>query len=329
MGILSSRREFMAALGGAAASPIAARGQQRERMRRIGVLMNLTADDPDGPSRITAFAQGLQEAGWVVGRNIRIEYRWSADLDERARFATELVALAPDVLVASGGAALDPLLRATRTVPIVFAAVIDPVGTGWVESLAQPGGNATGFTSFEVSIAAKWLELLEQIAPNVKRVAVIRGGGNGIGQLGAIQTAAPAFGVDVTPVGVSTASEIERGLTSFARGPNGGLILTLSAAAQAHRSLIIDLAARHKLPAVYPYRLFVTAGGLTSYGPDPIEQYRLAAGYVDRILKGEKPGDLPVQAPTKYELVLNLKTAKTLGIDVPPTLLARADDVIE
>jgi putative ABC transport system substrate-binding protein len=324
-----NRRELIAMAG--AAWPIAARGQQRERMRRIGVMMQLAADDPDVPPRIAAFAQGMQEAGWVLGRNLRIDYRWGANGDEHARkLAAELVALAPDVLVASGGAALEPLVKTTRTVPIVFAAVIDPVGTGWVESLAQPGGNATGFTSFEVSIAAKWLELLKQIAPSVKRVAVIRtAAATGVGQFGAIQTAAPAFGVDVTPVGVSTAGEIERGLTSFARSPNGGFILTLSAAAQAHRTLIIDLAARYKLPAIYPYRLFATADGLISYGPDPIAQYRLTAGYVDRILKGEKPADLPVQAPTKYELVLNLKTAKALGLDVPAQLLARADEVIE
>jgi putative ABC transport system substrate-binding protein len=327
------RREFVTLLGSAAAWPIAARGQQ-ERVRRIGVLMQLAADDPDGPPRITAFAQGLQEAGWTLGRNLRIDYRWGAvstDLAAR-KSAAELVALAPDVLVASGGAALYPLLQTTRTVPIVFAAVIDPVSAGYVESFARPGGNATGFTSFETSFGAKWLDLLKQIAPNVKRVAVIRipgGSGTGVGQLSAIQTAAPAFGVEVTPVGTASAGEIERGITAFARTPNGGVIVTVSAPAQAQRAVIIELAARNKLPAVYAYRVFAADGGLISYGPDPIDQYRRAAGYVDRILRGEKPADLPVQAPTKYELVINMKTAKALGLMVPPTLLAVADEVIE
>jgi putative ABC transport system substrate-binding protein len=325
------RREFITFLGGAAAWPLAASAQQGERMRRIGVLMNLTADDPDGPPRITAFAQGLQETGWAIGRNVRIDYRWSADTIERSRMAAELVALAPDVLMASGAAALYPLLQTTRTVPIVFAVVIDPVANGVVESLARPGGNATGFTSFEISMGAKWLELLKQIAPNVKRVAVIRtlGGSNGVAQLAAIQTAAPAFGVEVTPIGTGSAGEIERGLTAFARVPNGGVVVTLSAQSQVHRALITGLAASHKLPAVYPYRMFATAGGLVSYGPDPIDQFRRAAGYVDRILKGEKPADLPVQAPTKYETVLNMKAAKLLGLDVPPAMLVRADEVIE
>ena len=325
------RRDFITVLGGAAAWPLTARAQQGDRTRRIGVLMNLAPDDPDGPPSITAFAQGLQEAGWAIGRNVRIDYRWSADTAERSRLAKELVALAPDVLMASGYAALSPLLQTTHTVPIVFAAVIDPVANGVVESLARPGGNATGFTAFEVSMGAKWLELLKQIAPNVKRVAVIRtiGGGNAIGQLAAIQTAAPAFGVELTPVGTGSAGEIERGLTAFARAPNGGVVVTLSAPAQAHRALIAGLAARHKLPAVYPFRMFATAGGLMSYGPDPIDQYRRAAGYIDRILKGEKPADLPVQTPTKYETILNLKTAKALGLTVPDVLLVRADEVIE
>src|SRR5262245_23464726 len=327
------RREFITLIGATTVWPLGARAQQLERMRRIGVLMNLTADDPDGPPRITAFAQGLQENSWVVGRNVRIDYRWSADTIERRRMAAELVALVPDVLLASGYAALAPLLETTRTVPIVFVVAIDPVAGGAVESLARPGGNATGFTSFEISMAAKWLELLKQIAPNVKRVAVIRsaGGGNSIGQLAAVQTAALAFGVEVevTPVGTGSAGEIERGLTAFARAPNGGIVVTLSALTQAHRALITGLAASHKLPAVYPFRMFATAGGLISYGPDPIDQYRRAAGYVDRILKGERPGDLPVQQPTKFELVINLKTAKTLGVDVPATVLARADEVIE
>jgi putative tryptophan/tyrosine transport system substrate-binding protein len=325
------RRGFIAGLSGAAAWPLAARAQQGERTRRIGVLMNLAADDPDGPPRITAFAQGLQEAGWALGRNVRIDYRWSVDSIERSRMAAELVALGPDVLMASGAVALYPLLQTTHTVPIVFAAVIDPVANGVVESLARPGGNATGFIAFEISMGAKWLELLKQIAPNVKRVAVIRtvGGANGIGQLAAIQTAAPSFGVEVTPVGTGSAGEIERGLTAFARAPNGGVVVTVSAPSQAHRALITGLAARHKLPAVYPYRMFATAGGLMSYGPDPIDQYRRAAGYVDRILKGEKPADLPVQAPTKYETVLNIKTAKALGLTIPETLLATADEVIQ
>jgi putative ABC transport system substrate-binding protein len=325
------RRDFLTLLGGAAAWPLAVRAQPGERMRRIGVLMNLAADDPDGPPRITAFAQGLQEAGWAIGHNVRIDYRWSADVTDRSRLAAELVALAPDVLMASGYIALYPLLQATHTVPIVFAAVIDPVANGAVESLAHPGGNATGFISFEISMGAKWLELLKQIAPNVKRVAVIRdvGAGNAIGQLAAIQTAAPAFGVEVTPVGTGSAGEIERGLTAFARAPNGGVVVTLTAQSQAQRSLITGLAARHKLPAVYPYRMFATAGGLISYGPDPIDQYRRAAGYVDRILKGEKPADLPVQTPTKYETVLNMKTARALGLTVPDILLVRADEVIE
>jgi putative ABC transport system substrate-binding protein len=324
------RREVIRLLGGAAAAwPLGAGAQPGERMRRIGVLMQLAADDPDGPPRITAFAQGLQEAGWAVGRNVRIDYRWGASGDPARKYADELIALAPDVLVASGGAALDPLLRATRTVPIVFAAVIDPVGAGWVESLARPGGNATGFSSFEVVIAGKWLDMLKQIAPSVARVAVVRSGGIGLGQLGAIQTAAAALGVEVTPVGINNASEIERGIMAFAHTPNGGVILTLSVQAQAYRALIIGLAARHKLPAIYPYRLFAAAGGLISYGPDPVDQYRRAASYVDRILRGEKPADLPVQAPTKYELVVNLKTAKALGLDVPDTVLARADEVIE
>ena len=301
-------------------------------MRRIGVLMGLSADDPEGQARLAAFLQGLQQLGWTDGRNVRIDFRWGAgDADRFRRYAAELVALAPDVILASGSPAVGPLLQATRTVPIVFAPVADPVGAGFVDSLARPGGNATGFMLFEYGIGAKWLELLKEIAPGVTRVAVLRDPAiaSGIGQFGAIQAVAPSLGVEVSPVNVRDAGEIERAVAAFARGPNSGLIVTGSALAVVHRDLIITLAARHKLPAVYFERYFVAGGGLLSYGPDFVDQYRRAAGYVDRILKGEKPADLPVQAPTKYELVINLKTAKALGLDVPPTLLARADEVIE
>jgi putative ABC transport system substrate-binding protein len=328
-----NRREFIALVGGAAAAwPLVASAQQRERMRRIGVLMPLAADDPEGQVRITAFAQGLQELGWSVGRNLRLDYRWAAgDADRLRTYAAELVALAPDIILASGTSTVGPLLRATRTVPIVFAGVADPVGAGYVGSLARPGGNATGFTTFEYSLGGKWLEVLKEIAPGVKRAAVLRDSAlaAGSGQLGAIQAVAPSVGVEVTPVDVRDAGEIERAVVAFARSPNGGLIVPASGLVIVHRDLIIMLAARHKLPAVYYYSFFVTAGGLASYGPDPHDQYRQAAGYIDRILKGEKPADLPVQAPTKYELVINLKTAKALGLTVPPTLLARADEVIE
>ena len=312
--------------------PLAARAQQPERMRRIGVLMSLAADDPEAQARIAAFLQGLQQLGWTDGRNVRIDTRWGAgDADDIRKYAAELVALAPDVILATGAAAVGPLLQATRTVPIVFVNVADPVGAGFVDSLARPGGNATGFILFEYGMSAKWLELLKQIAPGVTRAAVIRDPAiaAGIGQFGAIQSVAPSVGVEVSPVNVRDAGEIERAVTAFARSSNGGLIVTGSALAVVHRDLIITLAARHKLPAVYFQRFFVTGGGLISYGPDIIDQYRRAAGYVDRILKGEKPADLPVQAPTKYELVINLKTAKALGLDVPPSLLARADEVIE
>jgi putative ABC transport system substrate-binding protein len=326
------RRDFIALLGGAAAWPLSARAQQGERMRRIGVLMPAAADDLDGQARIAAFRQGLQQLGWTDGRNVRIDTRWSAgDADEIRKYAAELAALAPDVILATGSATLAPLLQATRTVPIVFTIVPDPVGAGLVDSLARPGGNATGFTWFEYATSGKWLELLKQIAPGVTRVAVLRDPAiaAGLGQWGAIQAMAPSVGVEVIPVNVRDAPEIERAVAGFARSSNGGLILTASALAVVHRDLVIRLAARHKLPAVYHRRLFVTSGGLISYGPDLVDQYRQAAGYVDRILKGEKPADLPVQAPTKYELVLNLKTAKALGLEVPPTLLARADEVIE
>src|SRR5262245_43617338 len=327
------RREFITLFGGATAAwPFAARAQQRERVRRIGVLMPLAADDPEGQVRITAFAQGLQELGWSVGRNLRLDYRWAAgDADRLRSHAAELVALAPDIILASGTSTVGPLLRATRTVPIVFAGVADPVGAGYVGSLARPGGNATGFTTFEYSLGGKWLEVLKEIAPGVKRAAVLRDSAlaAGSGQLGAIQAVAPSVGVEVTPVDVRDAGEIERAVVAFARSPNGGLIVPASGLVIVHRDLIIMLAARHKLPAVYYYSFFVTAGGLVSYGPDPHDQYRRAAGYVDRVLKGEKPADLPVQAPTKYELAINLKTAKALGLEVPPSLLARADEVIE
>jgi ABC-type uncharacterized transport system substrate-binding protein len=327
------RREFITLLGGALAGwPLAARAQQREHARRLGVLMSVAADDPEGPFRVAALAQGLQELGWTVGRNVRIDYRWGAGDGDRIRsYAAELIALAPDVILATGSATLGPLLQATRAVPIVFVHVPDPVGAGFVDSLARPGGNATGFTLFEYSISGKWLALLKELAPGLTRAAVIRDPAitSGIGQWGAIQTAAPSVGVQVSPVNVRDPGEIERAVTAFARSGNGGLIVTGSALAQVHRDLIVKLAARHKLPAVYFERFFVTGGGLTSYGPDIVDQFRRAAGYVDRILKGEKPADLPVQEPTKYELVINLKTAKALGLEVPPMLLARADEVIE
>jgi len=327
------RRKFITLLGGAAATwPLAARAQQPDRMRRIGVLMNLTADDPEEQVRLTAFVQGLQELGWTVGQNVRIDYRWGAsDPDRNRTYAAELVALAPDVILAGNGPILGALQKSSRTVPIVFVNAIDPVAGGWVASLARPGGNATGFTSIEFSMGGKWLELLKQIAPSVKRAAVIRDPTTpaGSGQFGAIQTVAPSFGVEVSPIDVRETDKIESAVTTFAQGPNGGLIVGSTSLALIHRDLIITLAARHRLPAVYPFRLYATQGGLISYGPDQVDPYRRAAGYVDRILKGEKPADLPVQAPTKYELAVNLKTAKALGLDVPPTLLARADEVIE
>jgi putative ABC transport system substrate-binding protein len=327
------RREFITLLAGAAAAwPLAARAQPRERMRRIGVLMTLAADDPEGQARLTAFVQGLQELGWTDGRNVQIDYRWPAgDAERIRRYAAELAALAPDIILAGGGAVVPSLLQATRAIPIVFTQTPDPVGAGFVESLARPGGNVTGFMLYEYGIGAKWLELLKEIAPHVTRAAVIRDAAiaSGIGQWGAIQTAAPSFGVELRPVDVRDASEIERAIAAFARSPNGGLIVAASTLAVVHRDLIVTLAARHKLPAVYPSRFFVRSGGLIFYGPDSVEPHRRAAGYVDRILKGEKPADLPVQAPTKYELVINLKTAKALGLEVPTTVLARADEVIE
>jgi putative tryptophan/tyrosine transport system substrate-binding protein len=327
------RRAFITGLGSVAAAwPLAAYSQQGERTRRIGVLLILPPDDPDGQARLAAFAQGLQELGWTVGRDVQIDYRWgSGDADRTRRYAAELVALAPDVILASGTSTVAPLQRVTRTVPIVFANVVDPVGAGFVASLARPGGNATGFTPFEFGMSGKWLELLKQIAPRVTRVAVIRDTtqGSGTSQLAAIQAVAPSFGVDVRPVDARDAGEIERDIAEFARGPNGGLIVTASGLSLIHRELIITQAARHRLPAVYPFRNHITSGGLICYGPDIIDQFRRAAGYVDRILKGEKPADLPVQAPTKYALVINMRTAKALGLDMPPTVLARADEVIE
>jgi putative tryptophan/tyrosine transport system substrate-binding protein len=327
------RREFITLLGGAAAAwPLAARAQQGERMRRIGVLMSTAADDPEGQARIAAFQQGLQQFGWTIGRNVRIDSRRPAGDSERFRtYAAELVALSPDVILATGSAASEPLLRATHTIPVVFVVVPDPVGAGFVNSLARPGGNATGFIQFEYGISGKWLELLKQIAPGVTRAAILRDPAisAGIGQFGAIQAVAPSLGLEVSPVNVRDADEIERAVADFARSPNGGLIITGSALAVVRRHLIITLAARYQLPAVYFQRTLVADGGLISYGADLVDQYRRAAGYVDRILKGEKPADLPVQAPTKYELVINLKTAKTLGLEIPTTLLARADEVIE
>jgi putative ABC transport system substrate-binding protein len=308
-----------------------ARAQQPERVRRIGALMSQAADDPEGQSRLLALAQGLQESGWTIGRSVRIDVRWGAgDAERYRRYATELVALAPDVILANGPPALARLQQATRSVPIVFAVVPDPVGGGFVASLARPGGNATGFMMSEYSTSGKWLELLKEIAPSLTRVAVIRNPTltTSVGQFAAIQGTAGSLGLEVSPIDMREAGEIERAITAFARTPNGGLIVT-SAGSSTQRSLIIALAARHRLPAAYPFRYQVTGGGLMSYGPDIADQYRRAAGYIDRILKGEKPADLPVQAPTKYELVINLKTAKALGLEVPPTLLARADEVIE
>jgi len=327
------RREFITLLGGTAATwPLTARAQQGERMRRIGVLMNLAEDDPESQARMSGFVQALQQLGWTDGRNVRIEIRWAAADPERFRkYATELITPAPDVLLAGAGSSVTALQQVTRAVPIVFVNTPDPVGAGLVASLARPGGNATGFTVFEYGMTAKWLELLKQIAPKVMRVVVLRDPSlsANIGQLAAIQAVAPSLGVELTPIDVRDAGEIERGVSDFARRANGGLIAPASPFQGVHRELIITLAARHRLPAVYPFRYMVTGGGLMSYGTNLVDQFRQAATYVDRILKGGKPADLPVQTPTKYELVINLKTAKTLGLEVPPTLLARADEVIE
>jgi putative ABC transport system substrate-binding protein len=326
------RREFISLLGSVAAWPLSASAQQRDRMRRIGVLMALAADDPAGQARFVAFVQALQELGWTDGRNVRIDARWAAgDAERFRRYAAELVSLAPDVILASGGTGAGALLQASRTVPIVFTQTQDPVGAGYVDSLALPGGNTTGFTNMEYGTSGKYLGLLKEIAPRIARAAVLRDPTipQGIGQFGAIQAVAPSLGVELRPIDVHDAPEIERAVAAFARSANGGLIVTGSALTALHRDLIITLAARHKLPAVYWERFFVTAGGLVSYGADSIDPHRRAASYVDRILKGEKPADLPVQAPTKYELVINLKTAKALGLTVPSSLLARADEVIE
>ena len=313
--------------------PLAARAQQADRMRRVGVLLNRVADDPEEQARLAAFLQRLQELGWTDGRNVRIDYRWAAaDADRSRTYAAELVALAPDVILAAGSQSTAALLQTTRTVPIVFVNVVDPVGAGYVARLARPGGNATGFTPFEYSLSGKWLELLKEIAPNLTRIAILRDPGiaTGIGQFAAIQAmASPSLGVELSPIDVRDGGKIERDIAALARESNSGLIVTASSGASVHRELIIMLAARHGLPAVYPFRYFVTRGGLISYGPDPTDQFRRAAGYVDRILKGEKAADLPVQSPTKYELAINLKTANALGLTMPPSLLARADQVIE
>jgi putative ABC transport system substrate-binding protein len=327
------RREFITLLGGAmVAWPFAARAQQPERVRRIGVLMNLAADDPQSPIRIAAFLHGLQQLGWTDGRNVQIDYRWTSGDAERIRkYAAELVALAPDVLFVAGGSHVGPLQQVTRSVPIVFVQVADAVGAGFVNSLARPGGNATGFTNFDFDISGKWLELLKQIAPRMTRTAVLRDPANpsGTGQFGAIQAVAPSFGVEASPLSLRDVGEIERGLTEFSREPNGGVIVTPSGLAIVHRELIIALAARLRLPAIYPFRYFVNEGGLISYGPDVVDQYRRAAGYIDRVLKGQKPADLPVQRSTKVDLVINLNAAKAIGLTVPPKLLASADAVIK
>jgi len=327
-----NRREVITVLGGAVAGwPLVARAQQPERMRRIGVLMNLASDDPQGKARLAAFVDGLRQSGWTDG-NLRIDTRWAAgNAAEIRRHATELADLAPDVILAHGSATSGPLLQATRSVPIVFVYVPDPVGAGYVDSLARPGGNATGFIAFEYGVSAKWLALLKEVSPGVARAGVIRDPAitAGIGQFGAIQAVAPSLGMEVSPINVRDAGEIERAVAAFAREPNSGLIVTASALAVSHRDLIVMLAARHKLPAVYYERFFATGGGLISYGPDTVDQFRRAGGYANRILKGENPAELPVQAPNRYELVINLKTAKALSLVVTEPLLARADEVIE
>jgi putative tryptophan/tyrosine transport system substrate-binding protein len=326
------RRRFITLLGSAAAIwSLTARAQKTERVRRIGVLSALTEDDPESLARRPVFEQALGALGWTNGSNLRVDYRWGAgDADRGRKYAAELVALAPDVILLSGTSVVPPMMQATRTIPIVFVQVIDPVGSGFVKSLARPGGNITGFTQFEYSLAAKWVELLKQIAPHVTRAAVIRDPtrGSGIGQFAVVQAIAPLLGMELSPINPLDVSEMESAIAEFARSPNGGLIVTVGGTAF-NRDLIIALAAKHRLPAVYAYPYFASGGGLMSYGPDTIEQYRRAAGYVDRILKGEKPADLPVQAPNKYELIINLKTAKALGLTVPPSVLARADEVIE
>ena len=326
------RRDFISLLSSAAAAwPVAVRAQQPERMRRIGVLMNIAADDADAPVRVAAFAQGLQELGWIIGRNLRVEYRWSAGEADRIRtYAAEISALSPDVIVAFGGAHAAAVQQAAANAPIVFLGVNDPVAAGLIASLARPGGTATGFTAMDFGTAAKWLELLRQIAPSVTRIGVLRPANiGGVGQLGAIQAAASSLGMELSPVDLRDVAGTDRAITAFARSPNGGLIVVASALAAVHRTRIIELAGRHRLPAIYPFRVFIPAGGLISYGPDLADQYRRTASYVDRILKGERPGDLPVQQPTKFELVINAATARMLGLEIPHTLLARADEVIE
>jgi putative ABC transport system substrate-binding protein len=326
------RRDLISVIGFAAVWPLAAHAQQASRMRRIGVLVNLGKDDPLGQARQKAFVQGLQALGWTEGRDVQIDTRWGGgDADQFRKYASELVALQLDVLFATSGATMPALMQATRTVPIVFVQVPDPVGSGFVASLARPGGNATGFTQFDFSLSGKWLEVLKEIAPGVTRVAVLRDPADpaGTGQFGAIQIAAPPLGMEVRPIDVREPIEIENGIAALAKMPNGGLIITGSAPSAVHRDLIIKLAAQHRLPAVYPYRFYATDGGLVSYGPNTIEPYRQAASYVDRILKGAKPADLPVQAPTKYELVINRKTAKSLDVALPQAMIARADEVIE
>jgi putative tryptophan/tyrosine transport system substrate-binding protein len=329
---MSTRRKFITLLGGAAAAwPLAARAQQGERMRRVGVLLNLAANDPMGQARVAAFARGLQATGWSDGRNVRIDRRWAAaDPGNYRKYAVELMALGPDVILASSTAAVAQLQQASRTVPIVFVSTIDPVGSGLITSMARPGGNVTGFVIFEYALAAKWLELLKEIAPGVKRAAVLRDAAvaSGIGQFAAIQ-AVGSVGMELNAIDLRDVGEIERAIADFAQHPNGGLIMTASQFGTNHPGPLAALAARHKLPAVYPFPFFASAGGLISYGPNQLDEYHRAAAYVGRILKGEKPADLPVQAPTKYELAINLKTAKSLGLEVPATLLARADEVIE
>jgi putative ABC transport system substrate-binding protein len=327
------RRTVIALLGGAAAWPLTARAQPRERMRRIGVLMAFAADDPLAPPLVSALAQGLQERGWTVGGNVRIDYRWGANnLDLFRKFAAELVALAPDVVVGTAASIVVALQQVNRTVPIVFVTTIDPVGSGLVASLAHPGGNATGFSTREFSLSGKLLELLKEIAPRVTRVAVLRDPfvPAGSGGFAAIQTVAPSFGVELTPIGVASADEIERGIAVFAHGANDGLIMVgPGSSMMLHRDLVVALAARYALPAVYSSTLFVPSGGLLSYAADPLDQYRRAADYIDRILRGEKPADLPVQAPVRYTLAVNLKTAKALGLELPASVIATADEVIE
>jgi ABC-type uncharacterized transport system substrate-binding protein len=327
------RRKFIALLGGAAVAwPLSADAQQSEKKGRIGVLMNFLPDDPEGQARVTAFWQALRELGWIAGDNVRTDVRWAGDdAALYRRYAEELVALAPDVILAGSSPSVAALQRVTRSVPIVFAFVVDPVGAGFITTLARPGGNATGFVAFEYSISGKWLELLKEIAPKVTRVAVLRDPGvaAGIGQFAAIQTSASSSTVELSAIDTRDASELERALDTFAREPNSGIIETASVSGTTHRKIIISLAMRHRLPIIYPFRYYVLDGGLASYGPDPIDQFKRAAKYVDRILKGAKPSDLPVQAPTKYQWVINLKTAKALGLTIPPSVLARADEVIE